>query len=351
MKQLVTTACDLLAGGENLVLARITTRQGSAPRTAGARMLVTADGTLHGTIGGGLLEAVAIEQSVLALKTGVSRVLFFDLNYEDISNMDMICGGAVEVLLDVIQATDENRRFFSAWRQILDLRQQGLFVTTVQEADGCIQQVDRCLMMADGRIVGRFPLSREACDQVRQAGAVPRAVMTAMALDNATVLVEWIVKPKTVYLFGAGHVAQPTAAMAAMVGFQVAVLDDRDSFANEQRFPQADAIRVLTDFDHAMDELPIDRDSYIVILTRGHLHDKAVLAQALRTDAGYIGMIGSRRKRDAIYSALRSEGFGETDVQRVFSPIGLSIGAETPEEIAVSIVAELVQQRAASLDA
>ena len=124
------------------------------------------------------------------------------------------------------------------------------------------------------------------------------------------------------------------------------VLDDRVEYANPGRFTGETEIRVLDSFDDWAG-LPIDAGCYIVILTRGHIHDKTVLGLALRTSAGYIGMIGSRRKRDKIYQALREEGFTQQDINRVYSPIGLDIGAETPEELAVSIVGELIQVRAA----
>ena len=150
----------------------------------------------------------------------------------------------------------------------------------------------------------------------------------------------------TAYLFGAGHVARSTAAMAAMVEFRVSVTDDREAYANRQRFGEASEIRAIGRFEDAFSGLSVGRDDFIIILTRGHLHDKTVLAQALRTGAGYIGMIGSHRKRDAIYAALFKEGFSQADIERVHSPIGLSIGAETPEEIAVSILAEMIQVRA-----
>jgi xanthine dehydrogenase accessory factor len=139
--------------------------------------------------------------------------------------------------------------------------------------------------------------------------------------------------------------------MAAMVGFGVSVADDRGEYANRERFNDATEIRVLENFGNAFSGVAIGREDLIVILTRGHLHDKTVLAQALNTDAGYIGMIGSRKKRNAIYGALLKDGFSQADLDRVHSPIGLSIGAETPEEIAVSIVAEMIRHRANSLKA
>jgi xanthine dehydrogenase accessory factor len=158
--------------------------------------------------------------------------------------------------------------------------------------------------------------------------------------------VEPTVLPGTVYLFGAGHVSRPVAELASVVDFQTVVLDDRAEFSNAERFPKADQIKVIPSFHQAFEGLDIDRDSYVVILTRGHLHDKTVLEQALKSNAGYIGMIGSRRKRDLIYQELLGKGFAKNELERVCAPIGLAIGAETPEEIAVSIVAELIQVRA-----
>ncbi len=124
------------------------------------------------------------------------------------------------------------------------------------------------------------------------------------------------------------------------------MLDDREEFANRERFKEADEIKPLVFFENSFEDLDINQDSYIVIVTRGHVHDRTVLEQALRTNAGYIGMIGSKRKRNAIYKALLNQGLGPGDTDRVHSPIGLEIGAETPQEIAVSIIAELIAVRA-----
>jgi xanthine dehydrogenase accessory factor len=167
-----------------------------------------------------------------------------------------------------------------------------------------------------------------------------------MSIDDVTVAVEAIRRIRTMYCFGAGHVAVPTVRLAATVGFDVVVIDDRDEFANAERFPDAARIGITDNFEHAVEGLPVDDDSFIVIVTRGHRFDREVLQQALKTNAGYIGMIGSRRKRDALYAALIKEGVTQTELARVHSPIGLAIEAETPEEIAVSIVGEMIAERA-----
>jgi len=170
-----------------------------------------------------------------------------------------------------------------------------------------------------------------------------------LEIETHQFFVESALPSETVYLFGAGHVSQQVALVAALVNFKTVVLDDRAEFANQERFLQADEVIVVTSFNQAFTGLAIDHDSYLVILTRGHVNDKTVLAQALRTKAGYIGMIGSRRKRDMVYQELLNEGFTQEDINRVHCPIGLNIGGETPQEIAVSIVAELIQVRSARL--
>jgi xanthine dehydrogenase accessory factor len=163
---------------------------------------------------------------------------------------------------------------------------------------------------------------------------------------NQRFLIEAVRPGYSVVVFGAGHVSQQVVPLCENVGFQTIVLDDRPEYACQKRFTGQTEVVVLDSFDN-WNGLTIDAGSYIVILTRGHIHDKKVLAQALRTQAGYIGMIGSRRKRDKIYQALREEGFSQQDISRVYSPIGLDIGAETPAELAVSIVGELIKVRAA----
>jgi xanthine dehydrogenase accessory factor len=135
--------------------------------------------------------------------------------------------------------------------------------------------------------------------------------------------------------------------MAALVGFAVTVFDDRPEFANAERFPDALKTVVFSSLPDCFASLTIEKNASVVIVTRGHAQDKDVLELALKTEAGYIGMIGSLRKRDALYDKLLAQGVTKDDIARVHSPIGLEIAAETPEEIAVSIVAELIEKRAA----
>jgi xanthine dehydrogenase accessory factor len=157
------------------------------------------------------------------------------------------------------------------------------------------------------------------------------------------VFVEPILPQPVVYLFGGGHVSIAVAKAAHSVGFAIAVVDDREAFANRERFPMAQEI--YTSFKDAFEKLQPKGSSYLVIVTRGHKEDMRVLAWAVRTQARYIGMIGSRRKVLSVYKALENEGYRSEEFERVFAPMGLEIGALSPEEIAISIVAELVAVR------
>jgi xanthine dehydrogenase accessory factor len=160
---------------------------------------------------------------------------------------------------------------------------------------------------------------------------------------SVEIFVEPILPQPVVYLFGGGHISTAVAKAAQAAGFGVGVVDDREAFANAQRFPMAQEI--FTSYDEAFEKLKPNGSSYVVIVTRGHKEDMRVLAWAVRTPARYVGMIGSKRKVLSVYEALEKEGYRREEFERVYAPMGLEIGALSPEEIALSIVAELVAVR------
>ncbi|MGN0703881.1 MAG: XdhC family protein [Lentihominibacter sp.] len=149
----------------------------------------------------------------------------------------------------------------------------------------------------------------------------------------------------TAYIFGGGHVAYALEPVLRHVDFRTVVIDDREEYANPERYPHADRTITVDNFDKAFDDIETDDDSYIIIVTRGHRGDLQVLREAVKRDFAYLGMIGSRRKNELLFDTLRKEGVPESKLAEVHAPIGLKIGSETPEEIAVSIVAEIIQVR------
>lgn len=344
-EHLSTIICELLDRGSPLVLASIVSQRGSTPRQSGTKMVISTNEKSYGTIGGSLLEASAIQQARAVLASRQSKFMDFDLTNQKVNTPEMICGGKVVVLLDYVPVTKENADFFRCWHDAVILGNNHYFLTFIRGSDDAMTVVGHCLLFADGRMLGHCPLSKPDFEGL--LAEVRNTSMTSVfPVEDFRVVVAPTRKPKTLYCFGAGHVAKPTAHIASMVGFRVVVVDDRAEFANPERFPDSWDVHVIDDFNRALDGLKIDVDSFIVILTRGHLYDRAVLEQALETDAGYIGMISSREKRDLIYQALLAKGVRKEELARIHSPIGLAINAETPEEIAVSIVAELIAERA-----
>jgi len=340
MRKWVVAVHEMLSRKEPVVMAMILNKEGSTPRSVGTRMLISADGSAVGTIGGGRIEASVIEISGEMLGKPGSVIRSFDLTSEIADATDMICGGKLEILIDSILPDEKNLLFFSSLFQMLNQRQKGLMVTEMIESGSAVLQVRRSFLRQDGGITGD-------ADFKTQIDSIPERLLVPLLTRSGDrqFFIEPVLPGGTLYLFGAGHVSLQTAILAKRVGFKIVVLDDRLEFANYTRFSEADEVRVLTSFEHAFEGLEINADSYLVILTHGHSHDKTVLCQALKTRAGYTGMIGSRKKRDAIYRVLEKEGFSALDFEKVHCPVGLAIGAQTPEEIAVSIVAELIHVR------
>jgi xanthine dehydrogenase accessory factor len=249
------------------------------------------------------------------------------------------------------------------FEEIVRMRRAGLrgALATIVHTNGSIPSYEssRMLVREDGSIAGTIGGGCVEADVWAAAKEVmdkesPRKLVFHLNneanYDNGLIcggtveiFVEPILPQPFVYIFGGGHVSMAVAKAAHAVGFGVGVIDDREAFANAQRFPMAREI--FTSYDQAFAKLQPNASSYLVIVTRGHKEDMRVLAWAVRTPTRYVGMIGSKRKVLSVYKALEKEGFRTEEFERVFAPMGLDIGALSPEEIAVSIVAELVAVR------
>jgi xanthine dehydrogenase accessory factor len=336
---------ELLRSRESFVLATIFDKTGSMPRSSGAKMIIRSDGSIFGTIGGGRLEAETVK---LAGKIQVVRNTImhsFDLTGNDAASMDMICGGKGEVLLDFIDAEDENiRSVYEAAVASLAQREKAWLITVLRDngMNGILKR-QVCLVKSDKTKLGFVECDSYLLEKILAGPA--KISIHAEAFAGQRFLVEPLRPAGNVYIFGAGHVSQRIAPLSEMVGFRTVVVDDRIEYANRERFSQPTEIQVVESF-RELPEFAIDDDSYLVIVTRGHLYDKVVLEQVLRGPAAYIGMIGSRSKRDLVYQQMMGQGYGAEELARVHAPIGTNIGAETPEELAVSIVGELIQVRA-----
>ncbi len=341
MKEILDDVLALLQRGEDFALVKLIGDRGSTPRSAGAEMVVRRDGSIAGTIGGGLLELTMMREAADVLQSYRTRVVDLSLAGTDLaSGGEMVCGGFAEVLVTYVSPGDERlAEVLAAVKAARAVRRRAWLFTLLPLEEG--GEVETCLLEDDGVVTGA-----RSCEPAALRTAVGKiAVHGSTTLpDGRAVVVEQIELPPAAIVCGGGHVGRAVASAALAVGFAVTVIDDREEFADPRRFPGANV--VLSPFDRALERLGVDGASYVVVVTRGHTHDLDVLVQALRTPARYIGLMASRSKRARIVSALGEVGFGEDVLARVHSPIGLDIGAETPEELAVSIVAEMIQVRA-----
>lgn len=341
MSDIWTDICERLQNGQPLAMATIANEDGSTPRSAGSKMLVGPEGILSGTVGGGLGEAMTIDAAKEVLRTGNSRVIPIDMSGSIKEGADLVCGGLLDIFVQRI--FPEQLELYKTLRDRYNDSKDSVLATA---ADGA---ADPTLIFPDDTSIGA-PISAEAIAEIRED--IPSAA-GMMTVGGKKYFVENAFGPIRLVLAGGGHVSRATALVAAYCGFRLTVIDDRPEFPTPDRFPmvEPDHLATVPKFiDCLRPEVvggPANKNCFVAILTRGHAYDADVLIQALRTDAGYIGMIGSRTKRKAVYEKMLGLGFTQKDLDRVYSPIGIKMAAETPEEIAVSIVAELINVRAA----
>lgn len=317
-----------LEQGSGGILATVVKRTGSAPRDVGAKMFVGEDGKMFGTVGGGRLESDAYQKALEIMGSHNTAVLSVNMDALNIEDTDMLCGGNVELLLEPV--IKRHCGVYEAIRKCREDREQAVIFTRFG-TDGFAKS----LILSDGTVVGD-PEDDEVIDRCMD---VLRRRTPELSGNTFAEPVKIVVP---LYLFGAGHVSQHVSKIAKAAGFFVTVIDDREEFANTERFEDADSVVVgeLRDVFYTLD---FTGNEYVVILTRSHEYDMLVLEEVLKKNAKYIGMIGSERKVKIITDRLNKKGFDRNVIDSIHAPIGIDIGAETPQEIAVSIVAELIK--------
>jgi len=324
------TIVHTLAQEKGGVLATIVRRIGATPRDAGAKIFIEEGGKLFGTIGGGCVEAEAWQEAQQILHSGKPTLFHYAMNSQQIEDEGMICGGSVDVLME--PALARHKKLYESIVSSEKRGERGLVITRFEGSSFA-----KTLIKASGELMGD-EIDKETIAQLKDRLNDRKPCL----LDG--LIVEPLMPSSTLCIYGAGHISQSISRMAKMVGFRVTVVDDRGDFANRERFPEADDI-VVNDFDFVSQHVLRDGEHYAVIVTRGHKHDAIVLEEVLKVPHRYVGMIGSKRKVHIIYEALKAKGVNENLLAAVHEPIGIDINAETPEEIALSIVSELVRVR------
>lgn len=307
-------------------------------------MLVFPDGRQVGTLGGGCVEAEVKRHAIELLQTGTRNVVEFLLDHDYGWDDGLICGGRMEVLIEPLPAGSEVR-FFRSIMEVIESNHGGTLAVARDRDDSQPRQFGLTLLSPTGAIVATLG-SASLC---RQAKAVAEDALRPLATRPLSYRAEGIafvpILPRCELLIvGGGHVGQAVASLAQQVDFDVTVVDDRPEVVTDQRFPTA-MRRIAGDFREVLPTLPLRDGSFGLVVTRGHNHDEIGLYHLLKRSLAYLGMIGSKRKIRLIYDDLLEKGITPEQLAKVHAPVGLDIGSRTVEEIAVSIVAQLIAHR------
>ena len=331
-----------------VAVATVVRTSGSTPQKPGAKLLVRADGSGVGTLGGGCVEGdIWFAAQELMKRGGAAEMRDYQLN-EDLAAQDgLVCGGTMYFLIDPIRQAGDYLDFAAEVVAAYEGGKPVAIANLMAAPQGTSFRVgDKMLVREDGSNVGT--LGDEQLD--RQAGRRARELMAmgkndyVVTDDGVEYFIEAFTTPPTLVLVGGGHVSNAIAPVAKSVGFRLFVVDDREEFANAERFPEAEIVR-SGEYAETIRGLPINANTFIVVATRGHRYDDAALAAAMETPASYVGLLGSRRKTILIYEELLLRGWPIERVKAVHAPIGLDIGGRTPEEIAISIMGEILAFR------
>ncbi|AFM40895.1 xanthine and CO dehydrogenases maturation factor, XdhC/CoxF family [Desulfosporosinus acidiphilus SJ4] len=330
---------------------------GSTPRKPGTKMLVFPDGTTVGTIGGGCGEAEARREALNVLTSRKTKLHSLNMTADLAQDEGMVCGGLMGLLIEYLgpQTPAEQIKFYQDYLAALE-NQKSPYLLTVLEAPEK-QLIGKKLFTSNtGEALGDLgleQLNQTGLDYAQNPIKYSKPVLITLDTEFAPLegsgskasyrlLLEPPSSSVELLILGAGHIALPLAAMAKILGYEITVVDDRPSFANAGRFHMADRV-ICDDFATALDTLTISPETFVVIITRGHRYDKVCLRKIITQQTAYVGMIGSRRRVNALKAELEKEGIPKQLLQKLYSPIGLNIGAETPEEIAVCILGELIK--------
>ncbi|MEU0130404.1 XdhC/CoxI family protein [Streptomyces sp. NPDC006289] len=346
MRELLSELSGWHAAGTPFALATVVAVRGSAPRAPGAVMAVTATGQVAGSVSGGCVESDVYEVATEALGTGRAQLRTYGISDDEAFGAGLTCGGTIDVLVRPFTEEADRDRL----RELVDLISAGEPVAVATVVSGAAPQGARRTVLADraAGTLGDAGLDAAVTDDARGllaqglTGSVRYGAHGERRMQDVTVFVDVHAPPPRMLVFGAIDHAAATARIGSFLGYRVTVCDARPAFATRERFPTAD--EVVCAWPHTyLESTPVDGRTVVCVLTHDPKFDVPLLAAALRTPAAYIGVMGSRRTHADRLERLRETGVGEAALARLASPVGLDLGARTPEETAVSIAAEIIQ--------
>jgi xanthine dehydrogenase accessory factor len=347
VREVIKEAVRLSKEGQAYVLATVVHTRGSTPQKPGAKLLVRSDGSGVGTLGGGCVEGDIWFAAKEALRDRSGPVFRDYLLNEDIAARDgLVCGGSMYFYIDPV--TDPNTK--KSLVEEIDRAHEGgppvALAYVVNAVSPGIQIGAHLLVRHDGSTVGTLGDPAMDRQSEQEARALMPLGMTTFFLSKAgdSVYVEGFTSPATLILMGGGHVNRCVARFGKALGFRILVMDDRPEFANKERFPEAEEVAVIS-YDRGLEPFHVSYNTAVIVATRGHQYDDMALEVAARSSARYVGLIGSKRKTILIFEQLLKREIPVERLKEIHAPIGLDIGGRTPEEIAVSILAEILSDR------
>ncbi len=326
------------ASGERLALATVVRVKGNAYRREGTRMVVRRDGTYECALSGGCLEPAVAAAAERVFNTGEPVVVNYDLPDDSIWGLGIGCSGAVDIRIERL----DDDAITNEWLTVLEHGEKAVLVTPLSGVSG------RMIVRGNGSFTGN--LSNPSIEQASVARASERVGAAypqsgTEKIDGAEIFFEVSSPPPELTIFGAGDDAVPVAQLAWTLGFAVTVIDVREAFLTPSRFP--DATLVPAHFSQFAERVNIRPGSFVLVMNHHVERDRESLRFSLESDAAYIGLLGPRSRYEKLLAALQEHGYAPTSSQlsRVRSPVGLSLGAETPQEVAVSILGEILAIR------
>jgi xanthine dehydrogenase accessory factor len=312
---------------------------GSAPRPAGAVLLRAADGRMAGSVSGGCVENAVLEEMAAAAKTGRSKRLRYEVTDETAWQVGLACGGTIEVLVEPVVA-GEVRGAALVLSASEGSEVRGVVVASTLDGER------RWVVAEDGSVSGPEELPSSVVEEALKGLRGERSVLldtSHLALRTPHLFLESFPRAPELCIIGAGHVAQELVPLAKRMGFRTIVFDARDSFLTAERFPDADEL--IRGWPAEMLPERLGPASYVAVLSHDPKFDEPCVRTALRSEARYVGVIGSKKNQEKRRAALAVEGFSLEEVGRLRGPIGLPLGGKRPNEVALSIMAEVISAR------
>lgn len=332
--------------GQRMALATVVQVEGSSYRRPGARMLVTEDGRLTGAISGGCLEGDALRKALLAIAEDRNKLVIYDTTEDDDAKIgiQLGCNGIVHILFEPVHVEHANNPVVLL-QHALETRSNTVLATLFNLVDHSAEHPGTCLFVSEKvQVMTKGDMMKDISAALwKDAIAVlHQGTSKICAFGKYTALLAFTPPPISLLIVGAGNDAIPVMRLATSLGWQITIADGRDGHATARRFPDADRILVLPATE-LMKHLMFDKYTAIVLMTHNYNYDLAVFRDLLQMNCKYIGVLGPKSKLDRMLSELQQSGMEISAEQkdRLFGPVGLDIGAETAEEIAVSIIAEI----------